>query len=569
MGMKRRVTAGGKASKVRRRKTRGGAAPAIARHSRSSVADLRKHLDQSRRKLKEALEQQAATSEVLRVISSSPGELAPVFEAMLANATRICEARFGNLLLYDGNVFRVASVRGPPAWEELRRRDPVVPFNPKIPLYRVAATRQVQHVTDLRMEETYLERDPASVAMVEVSGARTILVVPMLKENELVGAIGIFRTEVRPFSDKQIELMTNFANQAVIAIENARLLNELRQRTDDLTESLEQHTATSEVLRIISSSPGDLEPVFKAMLANATRLCEAKFGNLLLREGDGFRGAATYGVPQEYGEWHQREPVISLQDHPHIPLARAARMKEVLHISDLTVDRSYTERDPRVVALVEGAGAQSLVVVPMLKDQDVVGAFAIFRQELRPFTQKQIELVQNFAAQAVIAIENTRLLNELRESLQQQTATADVLKVISRSTFDLQVVLDTLIQSAVRLCDADKGTITRSMACSTAPNPTATPPKSGNAGETRVSRQSAAVSPDAPCSKVVLFTSPMQMPTRTSLSTRPGRGFAPCSEFPCYGRASRSACLPWPAPTCARLPTSRLTSSPPLPTRRQ
>ena len=592
--------------------------------------DLERRFAQAQREASEALERQAATDEVLRVIASSPGELEPVFQAILASATRICQAHFGHVMLYHGAAFHAGYLHDVPRpYREMMERGPICP-GPNTALSRIIRTKELVHIVDLAAEPAYTERDPLRVITVELAGARTFLAVPMLNDDRLIGAIVIYRQEVQPFTDKQIELVRNFANQAVIAIENTRLFNELREslaqqtatadvlkvisrstfdlqtvlqtlvesavrlcdadnafvyqregevyrlgatygfstdyeeymrehlvspgrgtlagrtalegkvihipdiladpeytwqesqkrggcrsmlgvpllregipigvlamtrsapqpfthrqiellttfadqaaiaienvrlfdeaqaRTRELSEALEQQTATSEVLQVISSSPGELEPVFHALLANATRICAAQLGFLWLADGDGFRAVALHGVPPTLSAARPRDQIFRFD--PEAPLGRLAGTKRLVHIADITEEPSYRKGFRPLVELADMFGARTLLLVPMLREQTLIGAIAIYRQEVRLFSDKQIDLLTNFASQAVIAIENTRLLNELRESLQQQTATADVLKVISRSTFDLKTVLQTLVESAARLCDADKATITR------------------------------------------------------------------------------------------------------------
>ncbi|MFZ2077667.1 MAG: GAF domain-containing protein, partial [Xanthobacteraceae bacterium] len=255
--------------------------------------------------------------------------------------------------------------------------------------------------------------------------------------------ITVARKVPQPFTDKQIELVETFADQAVIAIENTRLLNELR-------ESLDRQTATSEVLSVISSSPGELEPVFNAMLENAARICEAQFGLLNLYDGSAFRNVALHNTPPQFA----RRLGEIIHPHPESGLAQIARTRQIVHIDDIRTHQPYLEGDKAVVDVADLGGARTVVLVPMLNEGKLIGAISIYRQEVRLFTDKQIALLQNFAAQAVIAIENTRLLNELRESLDRQTATADILRVIAGTPEDSKRALDTIAEKASRMFDS-------------------------------------------------------------------------------------------------------------------
>ena len=435
-------------------------------------ARLLNELRQRTTDLTEALEQQTATSEVLQVISRSPGDLEPVFRTMLANAVRICDAKFGDIYRWvDGGLHLIASYNTPPAFAEDRKRNSPYRPGPEGPFGRMLATRSVVHTDDLAAEDVYVEqRYPGVVAGVELGGIRTNLAVPMLKDNELIGAFILNRQEVNPFSNKQIALVQSFAAQAVIAIENARLLTELRQRTDDLSGALEQQTATSEVLQVISSSPGELEFVFQTLLQNATRVCHANFGNLALCEGDGFRNVAIHNAVPVLDELFRGQ---LLHPHPDSPLSLAARHKRPSHVVDLRATPPYLAGNKAIVLLADVGGARTFLCVPMLKESEVVGVIVLYRNEILPFTDKQIELVKNFAAQAVIAIENARLLNELRqrttdltertadltEALEQQTATSEVLRVISASPGALGPVFQSMLENATRICDAAFGSM--------------------------------------------------------------------------------------------------------------
>jgi two-component system, NtrC family, sensor kinase len=430
----------------------------MAGRLQESYATLEHKVEARTHELSEALEQQTATSEVLQVISSSRGDLQPVFASMLENAARICDATFGNIYRWDGEAFSLLATHNtPPAFAEARRRSPLRPGS-DTPLGRMVANKTVIHLADAVADPSYAEqRDPAAAAAVEIGGARAALLVPMLSENELIGSFSVFRQELRPFTDKQIDLVKSFAAQAVIAIENTRLLTELR-------ESLEQQTATSEVLRVISASPGNLEPVFASMLEKAVAICDAKFGNIYRWDGDALHLVAAYNTPPAFAE--ARRYSALKRPGPLTVTGRMLATKAVIHVADAAEQPGYGDKsDPAAVAAVELGGARTILAVPMIKETELIGSFTVYRQEVRPFTDKQIALVGGFAAQAVIAIENTRLLNELRQrtddlgrSVSELRALGEVSQAVN-STLDLETVLSTIVAKAVQLSNTEAGAI--------------------------------------------------------------------------------------------------------------
>jgi GAF domain-containing protein len=388
--------------------------------------------------LQEALEQQTATAEVLQVINASPGDLAPVFDAMLEKAIRVCDAEAGVLCTYDGECFWPVAHRGVDDFP----RDPIR-SHPETGAGRLARGENVVHILDSASGAPVDAGDPGRLALLRLGGIRTQIAAALRTERGLVGTFTIWRREVRPFSDKQIALLQNFAAQAVIAIENTRLLNEQR-------EALEQQTATAKVLQVINASPGRLEPVFNAIIDNATRLCRAEFGDLAIYDGDVFR-RFTGGDVGAAGQ--------ALQPDPGTALSQMLGGASVVHIPDVADTDEYRARIAPRVLLVEKFGARTTLWVGLRREDVLLGVLMIYRREVRPFTDRQIALVQNFAAQAVVAMENARLIDEQREALERQTATAEVLQVINASPGNLAPVFDAMLEKVIRLCEAEFGTL--------------------------------------------------------------------------------------------------------------
>ena len=444
--MRPRDKAGGKAAKPQRPKTLKGHKTARVRSSR--IARKETNVARLTRERDEALEQRTATAEVLKLISGSTFDLQTVLDALVASAVRLCEAERGVVFRREGEFYKsVAYYNYPREFQEFHESHPITPGRGTA-VGRMALEGKTVQIVDILVDPEYTFTEAQ-----QLGRGRASLAVPLLREATPIGALGLQRTEPRPYSPKQIELVETFAAQAVIAIENTRLLNELH-------ESLQQQTVTADVLKVISRSTFDLQTVLDTLTESAARLCDADMAAIIRQKGEASYWATSYGLPPDRSEYIMN---VAIEPGRGSVAGRVLQEGKTVHVPDVLADPDYAKLDAQKIA-----GHRTTLGVPLLRAGSPVGVILLMRRSPQPFTDKQVELVETFADQAVIAIENVRLFDEvqtrtrdLTESLQQQTATANVLKVISRSAFDLQTVLDALIETATRICDADQGAITR------------------------------------------------------------------------------------------------------------